>query len=52
MAGEIAEREDRIDRVREILDDLRADVADGRAVDGEELVERIEGALGPGTGAT
>lgn len=47
MAGEMAEREDRIDRLRDILDELRADLADGRTVDAEQLVERIDDALGP-----
>ncbi len=47
MAAEVAAGEDRIDRVREVLDELMADVADGAEIDGARLVERLEEALDP-----
>jgi hypothetical protein len=45
MSEQLAAHEDAIDRVRELVDELRADVADAQQVDGQELVERLEQAL-------
>jgi hypothetical protein len=45
MSEQLAAHEDAIDRVRELADELRADVADEQQIDGQELLERLEGAL-------
>lgn len=44
----MAQREDEIDLVRAVMDELRADLADGVGLDGERLLEHLEAALGPG----
>lgn len=46
MSEQLAAHEDAVDRVRELMDELRADVADDQDIDGEELLERLEQALG------
>lgn len=46
MAAEMAELEDGIDRVRDVIDDLRLELADGADIDGPSLLERLETALG------
>lgn len=46
LAAEMADLEDRIDDVREVVEDLMAEVADGAEIDGTRLVERLEVALG------
>lgn len=48
LAAEMAQREDEIDLVRAVMDELRADLADGVGLDGERLLEHLEAALGPG----
>lgn len=45
MAEQLARHEDTVDRVREVLEDLRADLADEQPLDGFELLERLEAAL-------
>lgn len=45
MSEQLAAHEDALDRVRELADELRADVADEQQVDGQELLERLERAL-------
>jgi hypothetical protein len=45
LSERLAEHEDALDRVREVLDELRADVADGVDVDLLEVVERLGVAL-------
>jgi hypothetical protein len=45
MSEQLAAHEDAIDRVRELADELRADVADEQQIDGQELLERLELAL-------
>ena len=42
----MADLEDRIDDVREVVEYLMAEVADGAEIDGTRLVERLEVALG------
>jgi hypothetical protein len=41
LSERLAEHEDALDRVREVLDELRADVADEVDVDLIEVVERL-----------
>jgi hypothetical protein len=45
LSERLAEHEDALDRVREVLDELRADVADELDVDLLEVVERLHDAL-------
>jgi hypothetical protein len=45
MARELAELEDRLDRARDLVDQLRFDVEDGRAVD-VEVLDDLSKALG------
>jgi hypothetical protein len=45
MSEQLAAHEDAIDRVRDLADELRADVADEQQIDGQELLERLEVAL-------
>lgn len=51
MSEQLAEHEDVVDQVREVVAELRADVADDQQVDGQALLERLEAALvGPSFG--
>ena len=45
MSEQLAELEDVVDQVRELIGELRAEVDDDRPIDGQELLERLEGAL-------
>ncbi len=45
LSERLAEHEDALDRVREVLDELRADVADELDVDLLEVVDRLNVAL-------
>ncbi len=45
LSERLAEHEDVLDRVREVLDELRADVADELDVDLLEVVDRLHVAL-------
>jgi uncharacterized coiled-coil protein SlyX len=45
MSEQLAEHEDIVDQVREVVAELRADVADDQQVDGQVLLERLEAAL-------
>jgi hypothetical protein len=48
MARELAELEDRLDRARDLVDQLRFDVEDGRPVE-VEVLEDLSRALGAST---
>ena len=51
MARELAELEDRMDRARDLVDQLRFDVEDGRPIDEEvlgQLGEQLSGGVQPG----
>lgn len=45
MSEQLAAHEDAADRVRELVEELRADLADDQALDGPDLLERLEQAL-------
>lgn len=45
MSEQLAVHEDAIDRVRELMDEVRAAVVDEQPVDAEELLERLDAAL-------
>lgn len=47
ISGQLAEREDAVDRVREIIGELRVDLEDGRMTGLAEIIDRLEEALGP-----
>lgn len=44
MAEQLARHEDALDRVQELIDELRADAADDHPVDLDEVVQRLEAA--------
>ena len=45
MSEQLAELEDVVDQVQELLGELRAEVDDGRTIDGDDLLGRLEAAL-------
>jgi hypothetical protein len=45
LSERLAAHEDAVDRVREVIDEVRHEVADGREVDAEALLHRLEQAL-------
>ncbi len=45
MSEQLAAHEDAADRVRELVEELRADLADDQPLDGHALLERLEHAL-------
>jgi hypothetical protein len=47
MSEQLARYEDAVDRVQELIDELRADEADERPVDLTQLIERLEVAVEP-----
>ncbi len=46
MADQLARHEDALDRVREVIEELRLELADDRRPDTDELVERLGAAVG------
>jgi hypothetical protein len=44
MAEQLARHEDALDRVQELIEELRADAADDHPVDLDEVVQRLEAA--------
>jgi len=51
MAEQLAAHEDAIDRVQELLDELRADDADDVQLDLSDIVERLERAVAESSGS-
>lgn len=45
VAARLAEREDVLDRLDGVVDELRRDVEDGVVIDGSKLLRRLEAAL-------
>ena len=45
MSERLAAHEDAVDRVREVMEELAADVADDQGIDAQELLERLERAI-------
>ena len=45
MSASLAEHEDALDRVKGVLDELRRDVEDDMAVDGADLLRRLDASL-------
>jgi hypothetical protein len=45
MSEQLAAHEDALDRVRELIDELRADLADEQVVEPYDVLERLEAVL-------
>lgn len=45
MSEQLAAHEDALDRVRELIDELRVDLADEQVVDLDDVLERLEAVL-------